>query len=281
MIELLGNNQISWTAINRGLQQHIENLRQKIVNDELGQIEKDTTFYSFLVGKTLNRKATAPMCNFFESTCKQLLQRLTTSEVSHLHRMIKLFLTNYDYKYLNFIGELAVLNAYKSTGDYELINIEEKAYDQNNVMADLLIERKNDGLKFLVEIVNIHLERKSLTTNSQIKLHIANKIQEKIKKTFFDSPRKSIFLQPVIWTEDLKQLKSLAKLYKSRKSLPDKVFIPMSYLTYKLEDGSYEHRFEYVNTILKENSSSIGFLERLRILFLGFLGKRTKTQQAL
>ncbi|GEM_PF-2511969 len=261
LIKLLGDNKLPWTTISYGLQNYLDKIREEVISNGKEEVRKDATFYSFIVGKSDNRKETEPMYDFYDSTFKQLLNRLSNEELKHLHKMIKFVLTNFDYKYLNFIGELATLNAYKSTGKYILLNIEEKAYSQNNVRADLYLKRVEDEFEFLVEIVNIHLEDRQLKNNSHIEYLLKRKIQEKIVKTFFDSPKRDIFIQPVIWVESLEQISKLSRIYRKQKIQIDNVFTPMCYLTYKLNDGKYEHRFEYVNTILTEETKRTNWIK--------------------
>lgn len=251
LLKLLGNQNISWNSINKGLDKHITKLHSELTESKEEEITKGVTFYSFLIGNEVNRKETAPMFSFFNNLFDELYNRLDQKELLHLHKMIKFVLTNYDYRYLNFIGELAVLNTYKSTNKYFLLNIEERVYSQNRVKADLFLKRKDDNLEFLVEIVNIHLEGKQIINREQIVERIKQKILEKINCTFFTSPKKSIYIQPVLWFESLKQIEITANIYKNSEIHFYNVFIPMCYLTYKLNDN-YEHRFEYVNTILED-----------------------------
>lgn len=263
LIKLLGDKNLPWKKINYGLQQHLDNIRKDLISDSKETIRKDATFYSFIVGKSIGKIESEPMFDFYNYTFKQLLNRLSDAELQPLHKMIQNVLTNFDYKYLNFIGELATLNAYKSTGKYILLNIEEKVYSQNNKKADLFLKRVEDEFEFLVEIVNIHLENRFFKNNSHIEYHLNSKIREKINKTVFDSPKREIFIQPVIWVDNLEQIAIISKLYKNKKMQIDNVFIPMCYLTYKLHDGGYEHRFEYVNTILYDETKRMKLIKRI------------------
>ena len=252
LIKLLGSQTISWSSINSGLQIHLQKLRNELLESGKSEIVKDATFYSFIVGEIQGKKETAPMFDFFEVTFSQLSKRLSENELIHLHKMVKLVLSNFDYRYLNFIGELATLNVYKSTGKYSLLSIEEKIYSQNGVRADLFLRKDSDKREFLVEIVNIHLEKRNLNDSSKIKYHIENKLKLKIEKTFFESPKRSIYIQPVIWIESLEQIKIVSELYLKKKITINNVFVPMCYMTYQLKNGKYEHRFEYVTTILND-----------------------------
>lgn len=262
LLKLIGNQNISWTSINSGLENHLQKLKTKLEASEGDTIQKEVTFYSFIVGNLQGKKETAPMFDFFEKTFSQLNERLSKDEAIHVHKMVKSVLTNFDYQYLNFIGELATLNAYKSTGKYSLINIEEKIYLQKGVQADLFMRRNSDKKEFFVEIVNIHLQNKDLNTSPDIKLRIESKIKEKIEKTFFESPKRALYIQPIIWYDDEKQLKIVAELYQREEIKIKNVYAPMCYVSFQHNNGSFEPRFEYVTTILNDKPKN-SWLKRI------------------
>ncbi|MGD2035105.1 MAG: hypothetical protein PVF73_08630 [Bacteroidales bacterium] len=251
LMKFMEGHDIPWIKISRSLESHIDKIRDKVNSCNNKGPTEDTTFYSFIVGMAVGKKETAAMFDFFNSTFESLQQRLNNDESRHIHRMIKKVLTNFDYKYLNFIGEIATINAYKSTGKYSLINIEEKAYQQNNVSIDLFLQRKKDERKFLVEVVNIHLKDKQIKHKKELEYHINSKIKDKIDEKVFDNPKYEVYIQPVIWVKDLEQLKLLYKIFKREKRVINNVYIPLTYLTLLLPDNTFEHRFEYANTILK------------------------------
>ncbi|HRN41038.1 MAG TPA: hypothetical protein PK649_03070 [Vicingus sp.] len=253
LIKLLGNQNISWNDINKGLQNHLANIREEIDVSNDSKVHKHTTFYSFITGHISGKQETVAEFNCFNQLFSTLYERLSKDELKHLHKMIKPVLTNFDYNFRNFIGELATLNAYKSTGKYTLLNIEEKVYSQNNVSADLYLKRNEDNKDFLVEIVNIHLEQQEISNFDKLKCYLKSKIDKKIKETFFKSPKCDIYIQPVVWVKDIEQIKLVSEFYKRNILNIENVFIPMTYLTYSIDNNSFEHRFEYVTTILDDN----------------------------
>lgn len=251
LMKFMEGHDIPWVKYSRKLEAHIDVIREKVNASNNNETIEDATFYTFIVGQSIFKKETASMFDFFNTTFESLQVRLSKAEACHIHRMIKKVLTNFDYKYLNFIGELATINAYKSTGKYSLLNIEEKAYQQEKKGIDLLLERIEDKKKFLVEIVNIHLKDKEINNIKELKYHLNSKIKEKIADKVKDNPKYEIYIQPVIWVKDIKQLKLLVKLFRKAKRVDNNVYIPLVYLTFQLPDNSFEHRFEYANTILK------------------------------
>jgi hypothetical protein len=248
LIKLLNGKHISWTTINRNLKKHHQFKKDKYKSGEI----IDINIFSMINQFILKNENSFGMFDFFNFTFKQLFYRLTNKELEFTHKIIKCLLTNLDYKYLNFIGEIATLNAYMSSGNFELLNIEEKIYPQNNVQADLFLKRKKDGLKFLVEIVNIHIENKNFTTINEMEIFIGGKFREKHKNTFFGDPYHNLTIQPVIWINTLEQIKILESIFKKYEKNVKDIRMPMCCLTYQESDGNYEHRFEHITTILDE-----------------------------
>ncbi len=248
LIKLLNGKNISWTKINKNFKKHYQFKKDNYSNGEL----IDVNIFSLINQFILNNENSFGLFYFCNFTFKQLFYRLTKNELEFTHKMIKCILTNLDYKYLNFVGEIATLNYYMSSGNFELLNIEEKIYQHKDVHADLFLKRKKNGLKFLVEIVNIHLENKNFTTIDEMELFISGKLREKHKKTFFENPSYNLTIQPVIWTKNIEQIKLLEKGFKKDEKYFKDIRIPMCYLTYQDSNSNYEHRFEYITTILYE-----------------------------
>lgn len=251
LIKLLNGQNISWTKINRNLKKQHQFRKENCKNGEL----VDVNIFSIIIQFIFENQESLGMFDFYNYTFKQLFYRLTEKELKFTHKIVKGILMNLDYNYLNFIGEIATLNAYMSSGNFELLNIEEKIYGQNsdsNVHADLFFKRKKDGLKFLVEIVNIHIENKEYTSIDEIELFISGKFKEKYDLTFFDNPLHNLTIQPVIWTKNIEQIKLLEKVFKKFEKNVKYIRLPMCNLTYKDSNGNYEHRFEYITTILND-----------------------------
>lgn len=110
LMKFMEGHDIPWVKISKSLKTHINGLRQKVNYSEKNETIENTTFYSFIVGQSIGKKETASMFDFFNFIFKCLQERLSTDEAHHIHRMVKKVLTNFDYRYLNFIGELATIN---------------------------------------------------------------------------------------------------------------------------------------------------------------------------
>ncbi|KAF2518661.1 hypothetical protein E0W68_07860 [Flavobacterium salilacus subsp. salilacus] len=250
LIKLLNGKEISWTDINKSFKKHCQSLKKKYKEGDIIEVN-----IFWLISETIrkNEKSYA-MFDFINTTFEQLFHRLNNKELNLTHKLIKNVLMSCDNKYLNFIGEIATLNAYMSTEEIELLNIEQKIYHNKNKHADLFLKRKKDEIKFLVEIVNIHLEDKENKTSEEIEYIINSKLKSKYETTFFDNPSYNLTIQPVIWTNSIEQIKLLEQIFRKHENNVKDIRIPMCHITYQNpEGGYYEHRFEYITTILHDD----------------------------
>ncbi|KAB8155960.1 hypothetical protein EZY14_001740 [Kordia sp. TARA_039_SRF] len=254
LLKLIENREISWKQINSGTEKHLSFYKEKLMESKESKIIIDCTFYSFIIGNKYRNSKTIPMSDFFNRTFIELHSRLSNQELDLLSQIIKKVLTNFDYKYLNFIGELATLNAYKTTGKYLLLNVEEKIFStKKSKKADFSFRRNDDGYEFLVEVRNIHLQQRNLDSALKIKNHIENKLREKIEEKKLNLPhKKDVYIQPVVWVESEYQIEIISKLYTDGRMTFKNIFVPMTYVTYRINGRAFEHRFEYVTTILND-----------------------------
>ncbi|TRX61377.1 hypothetical protein FNH22_04795 [Fulvivirga sp. M361] len=138
-----------------------------------------------------------------------------------------------------------------TTGEYHLNGIEKTIHPEKKKSADISLIRKKDNIEVLIEVLNVHLETKKIENYDDLEYHLKSKFEDKSKDKFVN-PDKIIFIQPVIWTSNLEQLKTLCEFYSEANFKTENVIVPMSYLTFKHPDGKYEHRFESLNTILND-----------------------------
>lgn len=101
----------------------------------------------------------------------------------------------------------------------------------------------------MIEVLNLHLELCDFNDFTDFEYYLKSKLKNKINEKLIN-PNRIIFIQPVLWIKDLKQIQFVYDFYSKTSFTIENVIIPMSYLTYKHSDGSYEHRFESIMTIL-------------------------------
>jgi hypothetical protein len=249
-LELLGDQEISWTSINRILEAHIQKVRDEFaVTQEV--VQKEATFYGVLMNHHFGTGESSGMFDFYDATFKSLCRILSNEEKKPIHRMLSKVLLNPNKDYLNFIGELATLNKLMLTEEYELINIEETIHPERAVSADIFFKRKKDGIELLIEVLNLHIENKEFKNNCEIESHLSAKFSKKVGEKIIN-PERLVLIQPVLWTSGLAQIKQLCDFYEEGKFNITYVIPPMTYATWRHLDGTFEYRFESVRTILKD-----------------------------
>jgi len=251
LLEILGNQPVGWTKINRGLGAHLDAIRKEIEKTGKG-VNKEATFYSVLLNRMVGKQESDAMFNFYNHLFASLNKLLSDSDKKQLHKMIVLVLNKFNKGYLDFIGELAVLYKYMVSGEFELLRIEEKIAPDSNVTADLLLKDKANGAEILIEIYNLHLEEIDFISNEKLKCHLDLKFTKKSSHKLIN-PNRNIVIQPVLWYRDHNQLKFLNSFFQDPGYKFDNVLDPLALASLRLENGGYEHRFETVKTIIMTN----------------------------
>jgi len=251
LIQLLGDNNISWTAANKKLEKHLNKVATDIEeNDDI--VVVDANFYSIVTNKVENKPDSDAMFDFYDSIFESLNNCLNTSEKKLIGKTILNILTEMSRNYLNFIGELAVLNFYKNMFQFDLIGVEEKYNPNSEISVDFLFSSKNKKGTLLLEVQNLHLETNDFKSRDNLVYWLESKYDKKRNSKLINKEDK-ILIQPVIWTKNKEQMKMLEEIYDKNEIKAKNVNIPLGYATFLTKDRQfYEHRFEMVNTILKE-----------------------------
>jgi len=231
---------ISWNNINRIFGNHLNKVKKQF-NKNGRPVLRDATFYSVVISKINKDGKGDGMFDFYNSLFYSLSLHLDESQKKLIHKTLYNILVEVDKNYLNFIGELAVLNAILKTKQYEFKNVEEKIKFGSNVSADFLFIDKQTRLEQLVEVVSIHLEDKELKNEQRIVNHIKSKVTEKINNKFIGTDRPYL-IQPVIWTRDIDDIDFLKKLHKRGEIEIQNMNSPFVYYTFLVK--TYEHHFE-------------------------------------
>jgi len=249
LIKILGDHKISWTSVNGILERHINNVRDEYnLTEKI--IKKDANFYSILVERIKGTGKSDGMFDFFNKLFGSLYEILTEKEKIKINKIITSVLTSVNKDYLNFIGELATLNKFMLTNQYELLNIEEPIHEGNNLTADIFLKNKTTEKEILIEVLNLHLEIKEFKEFSNLEYHLKSKLEKKKKDKGVENSIKVIVIQPVIWTKDEVQLNFVREFYSKTKFEIENVNEPLVYVTFRLKDASFEHHFEYISTVI-------------------------------
>lgn len=236
------NKEIGWSSINSSLIKYVEN------NNELDS--KPSNIFSLIIEKKFGIGEGNAMLDFYEELFLSLDKVLNDKEKKLIYKNLINILTQKNNDYLNFIGELSVLNNIKRSDRYVLMNCEEPILDKKGKSTDFKLFDKYNNIEILLEIMNLHFELNEFESEEKFKYHIKSKLEKKIRSKII-TEEKNIYIQPVFWTKSLEQLKTLEKIYSNRELVLEYTLIPLTYCSWKI-DNKYIHRFEAVNSILRD-----------------------------
>jgi len=159
-----------------------------------------------------------------------------------------------DLTYLNFIGELSVLQRLKRTLPIKLIGTEVPLDNtqSDGIKIDFLILNIETGKKDFVEIVNIHLSEKNTSDDEAINNLLHQKIGEKLSKKGFNRVG-NFHLVPVLWGQ-WDEIKPVTEYYSNHKPQFPNTTTPVCFMTFTYQDGIMVHKFGTIDTIF-ENSA--------------------------
>jgi hypothetical protein len=168
----------------------------------------------------------------FNAVLENLFNQTDEKERLLLSNTIFNTLINFDRKYLNFIGELAVLSILKDRGFY-LEKTEYPLTNEKNAKSIDFLFSKN-GENKLLEVVNIHIPYESPLTKESIKQMFDGKVRDKIADKSKNTEWK-FSLAPVIWS-DFQTLEIINDFFEPEKY--DGVLFPFAYVGYNLRDSN-------------------------------------------
>ena len=209
----------------------------------------EASFYSIITAAIKKEKPAIMLLDYIQKLFEELTDKLDSEEKKEIKNTIFGFLTNIDTKYLNFLGELSVLNQFKTRTPFKLVKTEEKLTDSgdNNSTVDFkFFNPTTNGFEFL-EIVNIHLNDKNTSSDEKINILLTQKISEKLlKKGIKENPK--FFLVPVVWG-NWKEIKCIEQYYEKVKPSFQNTGIPVAFVPFTTREGKLVQRFGTIDTI--------------------------------
>lgn len=232
IFRFLGTRKINWKRISENLE-HLINIRKDdVTKSHLGYIQSELCLLDLITQRVLNNTTNIHLSEFFNAVLENLLNQTDEKERLLLSSTIFNTLINFERKYLNFVGELAVLSILKDLGFY----LEKTEYpltnEKNGKSIDFLFSK--DGENKLLEVVNIHIPYESHMTNETIKRIFDSKVKDKIADKSKNTELQ-FSLAPVIWS-DFRTLEIINDFF-----VPDKydnVLFPFAYMGYNLRDSN-------------------------------------------
>ncbi|WPQ65209.1 hypothetical protein SIO70_10170 [Chitinophaga sancti] len=194
--------------------------------------------------------------NFVRKMFSHLFNNLQPDERTMVKKTFKTILKKLDLSYINFVGELAVLNNIMSTKKYRLETVEASLTDSLNTI-DFKVRDLKTNESHLVEVVNIHIDSDKVQTNPElIKAFFTHRLSKKLKSKQTQLPFELI---TVLWGK-WQDFKVYTDYFKQYPMHLDNVREPMAYLTFtETDNGSkFENRFMRISRLFDEKWQTSG-----------------------
>lgn len=245
LIQLCDGLKMDWDYIDSLFAKEIAK-RTKQANGETIQIE--TNIYYNIVKIKKGDKSAIGFMDFLNKMVEELCMNLYSQERALIKPNIRRILTSFNIKFLDFVGEIAVLNNLIKSKSYRLHSVE--APLPNGKAIDFTLRRILDNTLVDVEVSNIHLDSERVEANNTairkfLTDRLTQKIAEKKEKLF---SKKDFFLVPVIWGQG-RDIKIYSDYFKNNKMHIEQVIEPLAYITFSYDENSFVHRFGTVSTL--------------------------------
>lgn len=248
LFELLDNNKIDWKAVGKTFTKKYEQYQKKH-EETTATFQIEASFYSIITAAIKREKGAIMLLDYIQKLFEELTDKLDSNEKKQIRKTIFGFLTNIDAKYLNFLGELSVLNQFKRRTDFKLIQTEAKILSskKNNTTIDFKFLNTSTNSFEFIEIVNIHLNEKNISSEESINNLITQKISEKLLlKGIKEFPK--FFLIPVVWG-NWEEIKSVEQYYLKYKPSFQNTGIPVCFVPFTDPNGKLVQMFGTIDTI--------------------------------
>ena len=244
LMEILRDSDPEWEKIDKLFSAKIEE-RFKEANCEVITIE--ATIFDIIIAVKKQNLQAIRLLDFLNRMTTELSANLNNDEKLLIGKIVKDLLLTLDMRYLNFVGEIGVLNNLIKSKTYRLEAVEAELSDSTKTI-DFKLKRIGDGAFLLVEVVNIHLDSDRIEDDEEkIKKFLTHRLTKKIdsKKT-----KSQFYLIPVIWCAS-KELKIYSDYFKKHKMHIENVIEPVSYLTFiDPNDESFVlHKFANISNL--------------------------------
>lgn len=187
------------------------------------------------------------LLDFFNNIILKLSSNLDESEIMLVAKNIKDILVTLDVRYLNYVGEIAILNNLIDTKEYKIEAVEAELSDSTKTI-DFKLRKISDNSLYLVEVVNIHIDSDRIENDPEkIKKFLNHRLTQKIESK---ETKTNFYLIPVIWS-GWHELKIYSEFFKNHKLENQNIIEPFSYITFidPKNEHIFMHRFNRLSTL--------------------------------
>jgi hypothetical protein len=240
MVDMIDHENFPWAKIECKFESEIEKRFRDKGDREYITIE--ASIYDIIISVKSGKREHVGLLKYFNSLFTELSENLSEQEKTHVVSAVKNLLLTFDKRYLNFVGELAVLNQLKKTGNFNLHKHEFKLPNKKTIDFDLEILEPN--MRILLEVLNIHINEQKVENDfDKIKGFFERRISDKIdSKKMNLQPDYNIHIIPVVWGS-YEQLVIYRDFFKENSLDVDLAHEPLSFLM--LSDGEDYYHFQF------------------------------------
>jgi hypothetical protein len=249
LLELINGN-IRWKSLKKILENKFNEEKERYNNEE--RFELRVTLYSICALAAKGNPESKQFLFFIDNVFKSLATCLSDSEKNLIKENISNLL-EYRDGFLNYLGELCVLNSLMSSGLYRLEKTEYRL-EKDRKGIDFKITNIESNQSYLIEVVNIELREDKMTDHNLIQKSLTSKIQEKLNLTD-ESGITQYTLIPVIWggRDNVDNILKVKDFYEKTNFSIDRVQTPRVYMQLKVEEKTI-NRFGSILKCLIEHS---------------------------
>lgn len=178
--DVLADSKLNWDRINKQAEEVLAERKRKI--EKNGQpILIEVGFIDLLMSTIQRREHAGSFFLFIRRLFEELAKNLSGDEKRLIKGSLYGFLTNIDLKYLNFLGELCVLNQVKKNTKWQLIDVECANDPLNKRGPKIDFKFSTTRNQMMIEIVNLHLDERHDWTDVRIENLLSQKLPAKLR----------------------------------------------------------------------------------------------------
>lgn len=245
---LYGNSGLDWATYDAVY----NNLHEKRNKDGKEGLLVEANIYDIILTLKKEEGLGFWLIDYFNQILDKLNLQLDEIGRTKIKEALHNVFTAHDHKYLNFVGELSVLNQLLSSTVFTLNDVEVPIPNGKSIDFEMLTQSKQP---MLVEVHNIHLDDDKVESNGDALLRfLVKRRKDKIAEKRKDLSGEMDFqLVQVLWG-NARSLYLYSQLFKNHKELLTNIE-PLAYLT--LSDPhnpqKFEHKFGRVSSLFEGN----------------------------
>ena len=256
IFELLRESNIDWNTVQELFTNKFNQYKER-QSRFVEPIQIEASIYSVISGAIKNDREAILLYSFLKKLFEELADNLNENEKCLIKDTIFGVLTNVDNKYLNFVGELMVLNHFKKRMPLDLIDVE-VPLNLNNPKGkkiDFKFLDKQANIVYFIEVVNIRLDKINTANEQNIERLLSQKLKEKILKKG-KSDHFKYYLIPVLWGQ-WDEIKAVTNYYIKSKFQIDDMSVPICFIPFTDADDKIVHRTGSIDTMFENTTVTV------------------------